>query len=150
MEPFVEAACEVLEQVSGGPAVPGALSLLGTTFPSEAVNVGSQISGALDGDVVYGMSGQTAQKLAGLFTGVDAPGFGRAVGNGLAEFGGMMAGRTRRQLAQSGKECEVSSSAVFRGLNVEFFVKVPALSVPIDTAVGPVRVNVAVRNGKQN
>lgn len=146
----MKAACEVLEQVSGGPVVPGTLSLQGTTFPSEAVNVGSQISGALDGDVVYDMSGTTAQKLAGLLTGVKTHGFGRAVGNGLAELGEKMAGETRRQLSESGRRCDISGPSVFRGLNVEFFMKAPALSVLIDTNAGPVRVNVAVRNGKQD
>jgi chemotaxis protein CheX len=148
MDPFVEAARAVLEEVCGGRAKPGALGLLGTTFATASINIAARIDGTLVGEVVYSMSSRTAQKLAGLLVKAETHGFGRLTGTGLAELGCMLAKESARLLAEQGHDCRFSSPIVFRGLNVEFSVIAPALTVPIDSDAGQVEVKVAVRNGK--
>lgn len=150
MEPFIQAARAVLEDVSKGRAVTGPLSLLGTTFPTAATNIAARIDGELSGDVVYSMSGSTAQRLSELLTGAETHRFGRAMGSGLSQLGAMLALRTGQKLSDQGHRCEVGSPIVFQGLNVEFTVTEPALAVPIETDAGEVYVSVAVSNGKQS
>jgi chemotaxis protein CheX len=150
MEPFVRAACSVLDSVSNGSAKAGSLGLQGSTFPAASINVAARIDGSLRGDVVYSMSSQTAQRLAGLILGSEAHGFGRLTGNGLSRLGDMFADSTRNLLSESGLNCRISSATVFQGLNVEFSAAAPALSVPIHTDAGDVEVNVAVRDGEQS
>jgi CheY-specific phosphatase CheX len=147
MKPFVQAACAVLEQVSGA-ARPGPLGLLGTTFPAASINVATRVGGSLRGDVVYSMSSRTAQKLAGLLIGAEAHGFGRLTGSGLARLGDMLAHETNRSLADLGLDCHVGSPTVFQGMNVEFSAAAPALAVSIETSAGQVDVNVAVKDGQ--
>lgn len=150
VESFVQAACAVLEQLSGCGVTPGALDLRGTVFPSASVNIVSVVNGALSGGVVYSMTCLTAQKLAGMVVGSGVHGFGKATGNGLSAIGQMLADRTRESLAGSGFDCEINGPVVFQGMNVEFSVSAPALAVSIDTGMGQVDVNVAVRNGQSN
>jgi len=150
MEPFVQAVRSVLEQVSGGRAQAGPLSLLGTTFPTACTNIAVRVNGSLEGDVVYSMSSLTAQKLAGLLVGAETYGFGRLTGSGLIQLGNMLVQQTGRFLIERGIKCDVSSPTVFQGLNVEFSVTAPALAVSVDTEAGQVDINVAVRNGKQS
>ena len=149
MQPFVEAACAVLERISAGPARAGALSLLEATFASASVNVAAQVSGSLRGEVVYNMSSPTAKKLVGLIAGDEARGFGWLLGIGMARFGAMLGEETVRLLAEGGHQCQISGPLVFRAMNVEFALNAPGLSVPIETDAGQVHVNVAVCNGKQ-
>ncbi len=147
MEPFVQAACSVLERVSGGRAAPGPLGLMGATYPTACVNIAARVSGRLQGDVVYSMSSQTAQKLAELLTGMEAHGFGRLTGTGLVRLGDMIALETGNLLGTSGISCEIGRPTVFRGLNVEFSSASPALAVRVDTDAGQVDINLAVNNG---
>jgi len=145
IEPFVKAARSVLEQVSGDSVEAGILTLLGTTFPTASTNIAARIDGSLKGDVVYSMSGETAEKLAASITGTAARGFGRLTGCGLGRLGAMLAEQTSRTLDELGMNCEISSPIVFQGMNVEFAVPEPALSVPINTQAGEMYVSLAVR-----
>ena len=150
VEPFIEAACSVLGRISGGSAEAGPLNLLGTTFPTACTNIVIRISGTLQGEVVYSMTSQTAHKLTGKLVGAEVHGFGRLAGAGLIELGEKLVRHTGRLLAKRGMSCEISGPTVFQGLNVEFSVLSPALTMQISTAAGPVNVSVAVRNGKQS
>lgn len=146
VEPFVQAACSVFEQVTGGRAKPGPLGLLGATFPAACVNIATRVNGTLRGDVVYSMSSSTAQALAGRLVNAEIHGFGRLAGTGLAQLGNMLAEKSSWLLSEQGLGCLISSPTVFQGLNVEFSAIAPALSVPIDTDAGRIDVNVAVKN----
>jgi chemotaxis protein CheX len=148
VEPFVEAARSVLERVANGPAQAGSLGLAGTTFSAASVNIAARISGILSGDVMYSMSNATAQKLAGAVTGSEARAFGRSMGQGLGQLGVMLARETTKILTERGLRCEISSPLVFQGLNVEFTVEEPALSVALATEAGQLSVNVAVSDDR--
>lgn len=150
MEPFIKAACSVLEDVSKSTARPGMLSLRGTTFTTAAANIAARIDGSLRGDVVYSMSSATAKKLAEIITGTQANSYGKVVGSGLGSLGELLAGRTGLELKEQGHKCTVASPVVFQGLNVEFMVSEPALAVPIETEAGEIYVSVAVSNDKQS
>lgn len=147
IEPFIEAARSVLEDALGEKVTTGAISLSGTVFKSASVNLATRVDGTLNGEAVFSMSSQTAQRLSGLMTGTEARSFGKLMGNGLSELGRKLA-RTSADLLQSrGHNCQVSSPIVFQGLNVEFTAAEPALSIPIETEAGLVEVSVAVANG---
>ena len=149
MEPFVEAACSVLERTAGGRADRGPLGLLGTTFPAACVNVVVRISGDLRGEVVYSMSSQTARKLAESILGSEVRGFGRTAGEGLAMLGEMLVRETRETLDREGLSCEMGYPTVFQGLNVEFSMADPALTLSVETGNGQVDISLAVRDGRQ-
>jgi chemotaxis protein CheX len=150
MESFVQAACSVLGRISGTTVRAGLPDLLGATFQTASVNIATRISGSLNGDIVYSMSGATGQNLASIITGGRVRGFGRLAGSGLARLGNMLAEETGKLLNEVGFDCDVSGPTVFHGMNVEFASVSPALAVTIDTELGQVDVNVAVRNGQQN
>lgn len=150
MEPFIQAACLVLKRISGGRADTGPLGLMGTTFPTACVNIAARVSGNLQGDVVYSMSSQTAEKLAELLTGAEAHGFSRLTGSGLVQLGSMIAQETGCLLGRNGIDCEISRPTVFRGLNIEFSAVAPALGISVDTEAGQVDINLAVRHSEQS
>jgi chemotaxis protein CheX len=148
LDPFVQGADLVLKEFSVGGVKTGGLGLLGTTFPTASINITTRVDGSLRGDVVYSMSSVTARKLAGLITGMETHTFGRRMGEGLSQFGNILAEQTGKLLEERGLECEFSSPTIFQGLNVEFSATAPALAVPIDTDVGRVEVSVAVDYGE--
>ncbi len=150
MEPFIEGACSVLKRISGGRVETGALGLMGTTFPTACVNIAARVSGNLQGDIVYSMSSQTADKLAEMLTGARDHGFSRLTGSGLVKLGSMLAQETGCLLGRNGMHCEISRPTVFRGLNIEFSAVAPALAVSVDTDAGQVDINLAVRNDEQS
>jgi len=146
MEPFVEAACRVLEQVLGGRAVPGPLGLLGTTFSVAGTNIVLQVNGSLSGDVVYSLSSRTAAELARNLNGTADRAFGPLAAAGIGKLGEMLARAADRALSEGGWNCSIGAPIVFRGPGVEFWAGDPALSVAIDTGAGQFHVNVAVRS----
>lgn len=148
VEPFVEAARSVLERIANGPAQAGSLGLAGTTFSAASINIAARVSGILSGDVMYSMSSTTAQKLVEAVTGSEARAFGKVMGQGLGRLGDMLAKETTRKLTEQGLRCQISGPLVFQGLNVEFTVAEPALSVALATEAGQLNVNVAVSDDK--
>lgn len=150
MEPFIKAACSVLEEVSSSEARSGNLSLRGTTFTTATTNIAARIDGSLTGDVIYSMSAATARRLVETIMGMEVSSFGKVMGTGLGSLGTMLAGRTDQVLIEHGHKCQIGSPMVFQGLNVEFAVLEPALAVPIQTDAGEVYVSVAVSNDQQS
>jgi len=148
MEPFVQAARSVIEGLVGCSARPGAIGLAGSTFTSGTTNLAAIVSGELSGDVMYSMSGETAERLASAISGTQVRAFGRSMGHGLSQLGVLLAEQTRRTLDEHGYVCEVGRPIVFQAMNVEFSVAEPALSVPVETEIGQLNVSVAVRNGQ--
>lgn len=150
IEPFIESACTVLAGLSDTPVSPQPLSLLGTPFSTASINIASRVDGPLAGEVVYSMSGRTARDLASRVTGGDCRSLGDVTGSGLSRLGAMLAEDVCRLLAERGYACSVSNPMILQGLNVEFSTSAPALSVPLETDVGEVSVNVAVRDDTQD
>lgn len=150
IEPFVEAASNVLGRIHGcdpGKGVPG---LSGTTFSTGCINITALVDGSLQGSVVYSMSTKTARKMAGLISGIEPNVFGRHMGGVLAELGNQLVERSRELLVEKGFACRIGRPTVFQGMNVEFSSMTPALIVPIETSIGQVDVSVAVDYDQQS
>ncbi|MDH7481908.1 MAG: chemotaxis protein CheX [Armatimonadota bacterium] len=148
VNPFVEAACSVLEHVSGTLVKPGDLCLLGNPFGAASINIATRVEGTLCGIVVHSMAGLTARQLVSRITGKQCQGVGRVMGAGLTQLGMMFVEVASRTLAKYGYRCGLSSPTIFHGLNVEFMSESPALSIPLETGAGEVNVSVAVRGNE--
>jgi len=150
VEPFVDAASDVLHQILGCNPTKGAPGLTGAIFPTACINIAARVDGSLQGNVVCSMSTKTACKLTESILGVQAHVFGRQMGSALVKLGNDLIEYSSRLLAERGLDCRVSSPTVFQGMNVEFSSLTPALVVPIDTNVGRVEISVAVDDDQQS
>ena len=69
VNPFVTASFSVLEMVLGAPPVKGTLTMQPTIFTSQQCNVVCGVTGHVQGQVIYGMSLATADKIASAMLG---------------------------------------------------------------------------------
>ena len=148
IHPFVESAREVLSQVVGGPVAAGRLRLQPTPAPCRGVAAVVGLAGQVEGRVILDMDRETALRLAARMNGEPMPAFTALAQDTLAELASMMAGRAVTTLHDRGFRLEPAPPLLMVGDNMIVTSPGPALEalvIPLDTGLGEVMVNVAVR-----
>lgn len=144
IEPFVQAAFEVIEKLIGEVPARGALALRDKSFTTQQVTIVVGVTGPVEGQALYGMSIVTASKIASRMVGYQLPSLDEMGTSAIGELGNMITAHAAARLAQAGNVCDITPPSVLRGVNVEISTYVPALVVPILTEAGKVEVNVSL------
>lgn len=144
IEPFVHAAYEVIEKLTGEQPTRGALSLREKTFTSQQVTIVVGVTGPVEGQALYGMSIVTATKMASSMIGQQLPALDAMATSAIAELGNMITAHATARLASTGMECDITPPSVLRGINVEVSTFIPALVVPVTTGFGKIEINVSL------
>lgn len=145
VNPFVLAGMRAIESVMGAAPEAGQPAVRSATSTTQQVSIVIGVSGAVEGQAVYGMSLVTATKLAAAISGVTTVTFDEGVSNAITELGTMIADRATTLLSEAGYETRADPPALVRGVNVEVPTSAPALVVPLYTDFGKIEVNVALR-----
>jgi chemotaxis protein CheX len=147
VNPFVEAAMEVLGRAAAMEVRRGHLSWKPRAEPSYAVSIIVGVFGLITGQVVYSLHGTIAARL------VDALLPGRSPEEKkvlfldcLGEVGNMITGRAAALLeARSGRPVSITTPAVAAGSGLAVHLAPrPALVLGLVTAHGPIEVSIAV------
>ena len=133
INPFVEAAYNVLNEVLDGGVKRGELYLKSTSMPVMGVAALVGLAGDVEGRVLFDMSVDTALGISGKMNGEEFSVFDELPKATITEF-------------ELGFRFDLTPPALFTGEKMEVSDhEVEALIVPMDTSCGKIEINVAVR-----
>jgi chemotaxis protein CheX len=148
--PFVQASMSVMQQVIRQTPERGQLSARPQVFTSQQLSIVCGISGDIEGQVIYGMSLTSADKIAGTMIGSPVVSFDQLAASAIAELGNMISGTAVALLAAQGYACEITPPTIVKGTNVKIStLDIPALVIPMKIAgIGDFEVNVSLKEGR--
>ncbi|CCW36356.1 predicted inhibitor of MCP methylation, CheC [Chthonomonas calidirosea] len=146
INPFISAAFQVLEMVLGSKPAKGTLSMRPSIFTSQQCNIITGVTGKVEGQVIYGMSLITADKIASHMLGQPVRTFDQLAASAIAELGNMVTGNAATLLAEAGFPCNITPPTIVRGTNVKMTtLDIPALVVPLCTDFGEIEITVSLQ-----
>jgi chemotaxis protein CheX len=151
LNPFVEAAVEVLQAETKIQMKRGALLLEKGPYKSDDITVVIGLVGHVEGTVFYSMSVATAKSLASRMLGEPVETFDSLAQSGIAELGNVVTGRASIKLAEAGYESTISPPTVLEGFGtIISTLEFPRLVVPLDGDAGKIVIHLALRENSRN
>jgi chemotaxis protein CheX len=148
LNPFVEAAFEVLKAETNISLERGDLILEKTPYITEDVTVVIALVGRVEGTVFYSMSQSTAISLASRIMGESLDSLDALAQSGIAELGNVITGRASVKLSQAGYESTISPPTLLLGKGATIStVDFQRLVVPLRGECGVVDIHLALRDG---
>ncbi|MCW3060606.1 MAG: chemotaxis protein CheX [Capsulimonas sp.] len=149
INPFVEASFSVMEMVLGNRPIKGNLAMQPATFTSQQCNVVCGVTGQVQGQVIYGMSLQVADKIATTMLGQPIKVFDQLAASAIAELGNMISGNAMSKLSDAGFICDITPPTIIRGTNVKIStLSIPAIVIPITLEQGELSITVGLQGRK--
>lgn len=146
MNPFVEAAAEVLEKEVGAKVERGTLSLQKSAMTSDEITVLLSLVGQVQGVVLYGLSIHTALQLVSKMMGQEFTEFDNLAQSGVAELGNVITGRATVKLSKEGFSSEISPPTLVQGEGIQIStLDFPRVVVQLKTEMGDITVHLALR-----
>ncbi len=150
LNPFVDAAHDILSLETHQAVQRGELRLEAGAYQTDDVTVIISLVGAVDGTVFYSMSKEVAVGLASVLMGEKFEAFDRLAQSGIAELGNVITGQASMKLAAAGFESNISTPSLILGKGASIStLEFPRLIVPLVTAIGPMTIHLALREGLQ-
>jgi chemotaxis protein CheX len=146
MNPFVEAAAEVLEKEVNAKVERGALSLQKSSLTSDQITVLLSLVGQVQGVVLYGLSKSTALNLVSRMMGQEFAEFDNLAQSGIAELGNVITGAATVKLSKEGFDAEISPPTLVQGEGIQIStLDFPRVVVQLKTELGDITVHLALR-----
>jgi chemotaxis protein CheX len=150
LNPFVDAACEILRLEMQETVERGNLLLDNGFYVTDDVTVILALIGAVDGTVFYSMSNDMAIRFASTLVGKSFDVMDKLVQSGIAELGNVITGRASMKLAEAGYEANISPPSLIMGKGATIStLDYPRLVVPLITSLGSITIHLALREGLQ-
>lgn len=149
LNPFVEAANEVLGAEVGVRLTRGALTLQKSALTSDEVTVLISMVGQVQGVVLYGLSVATGLALVSRMLAQEFAEFDGLAQSGVAELGNVITGRASIKLANAGIAAEISPPTVVQGRGVTIStLDFSRIVVPLASELGQLTVHLALRESQ--
>ncbi|MDR2110282.1 MAG: chemotaxis protein CheX [Spirochaetaceae bacterium] len=148
INPFVEAAFNVLKEVLDSDVKRGELYLKSTTMSIMGVAALVGLAGDVEGRVLFDMTKETALAVAGAMNGETFTVLDEMAKATIQELANMITAQAVTKLHDLGFKFDLTPPALFTGDNMEVSntLKVEALIVPMELGTnGKIEVNVAIR-----
>ncbi len=146
IQPFVEALVRVLEQSTGGPVKRNPVSVRSSPVTTMGVASIIGITGLCEGRVILDMSRQTACRLASAMGGEPAVSYDAMVSSTINELNNMVCGRAVSDLANRGLAMDINPPTLFTGTDMDITNSgMEIVAIPVETAAGPVMLNLSLR-----
>jgi chemotaxis protein CheX len=146
MNPFVEAASEVLEAECGVSVARGNIILQKSAMTTDEVTVLLSLIGQVQGVVLYGLSKKTGLGLVSRVLGQEFTDFDSLAQSGVAELGNVITGRATIKMSQVGYAVDISPPTLIQGQGVTIStLDFARVIVPLTTDVGQIVVHLALR-----
>jgi len=147
INPFVEAAYNILTEVLGGEVNRGELYLKSTSMPVMGVAALVGLAGDVEGRVIFDMNMATAMNIASKMNNEELASFDDLAKATITELANLITAQAVTKLHDLGFRFDLTPPALFTGENMEISDHdVEALIVPMDTDQGKLEVNVAIRD----
>ena len=146
VNPFIEAACEVLESELGGEAQRGEVRLQKSAITTDEVTALVGVTGTVIGLVLYSMSLATAVALASRMMGQEFQELDALAQSGIGELGNVITGRAGVLLSEAGYPSNITPPALIvgRGTMVTT-LDLNRLVFTLQTEVGDLEVQLVLR-----
>jgi chemotaxis protein CheX len=149
INPFVTASFSVLESVLGNKPLKGELTMQPSIFTSRQCNVVCGVTGQVQGQVIYGMSLSTADRIASTMLGQPIKVFDQLAASAIGELGNMISGHAMQHLSEAGWICDITPPTIIRGQSVKIStIMIPAIVIPVTTAQGELSITVGLQGRK--
>ena len=146
INPFVESSVSVIKEVLGIEVKRGQISLKSKAIPVMDVAVIVGLVGQVEGRVLFDMSRATVFQIVSKMNEETITEFNELAKATITELGNMITGRAVTKLSEMGYRFDVTPPAIFSGQNMEISdIDIESLVVPIETALGKIEINVALR-----
>ncbi len=146
INPFVSATFRVIESVLSIAPTKGELAVRPNVFTTQQCNVLMGVTGTVQGQVIYGMSLITADKIASMMLGQPVRTFDQLAASAIGELGNMITGNASALLADQGYRCDITPPSIVRGTNVKVTtLAIPSLVVPICLPIGEIELTVCLQ-----
>ena len=147
--PFIVAAFSVLESVVGETPEKGTPQILDLPPEHHDMNISIGVTGDVQGNIVFGMSTQTAINIASTMIGSPIAELDAFSASALGELVNMIAGNGLMHLSSRGLVCDVTPPTVIRGTRVEICtISVEAMAIPILLEIGEITMTVGLVQAK--
>ncbi len=149
LNPFLEAAYEVLLAEADVRTVRGQIGLNKDPYITEDVTVMLSLVGAVEGTVFYALGNPLGLALIGNMLGEKLETVTSLAQSGLAELGNVITGRASVKLAQAGFESQISPPTLLLGRGSTLStLDMPRLVVGLNSDFGTLTVHLAIREGR--
>lgn len=146
INPFLQAASEVLESELGGQVKRGSIGLQRSAYTSDEVTAVVAVTGDVAGMVLFAMTDATARGIVAKIMGQAFDHFDALAQSGIAELGNVITGRAAILLAEAGFPSELAPPMLLVGRNTLIStLDVQRLVIPIETEMGNVEIQVALK-----
>jgi len=149
LNPFIEAAFEVLKAEAGINAERGSLGLEQSEYKTDDITVILALVGAVEGTVYFGMSDETAILLVSKMIGENITTFNSLAQSGIAELGNVITGRASVKLSVAGYEATISPPTLLLGKGATIStLDFARIVVPVIFDGATMNIHLALREGK--
>ena len=146
INPFVQAASEVLEAELGSAPQRGSIGLQRSAYTSDDVTAVVAVTGDVAGMVMFAMTEEVARAIVSKIMGQDFPTFDALAQSGIAEIGNVITGRAAVLLAEAGFPSELAPPMLIVGRDTMIStLDVQRLVIPMETELGNIEVQVALK-----
>ncbi len=146
VNPFLEAASEVLDSELGGEALRGTLRLQKTAVTTDEVTAVVGVTGTLQGLVLYSMSQATALRIVSRVMGQEFEEFDAIAQSGIGELGNVITGRAGVLLSEAGYPSNITPPALVLGEGTMITtLDLVRLVMPLETDLGHLEIQVVLK-----
>lgn len=146
VNPFIQAAREVLESELGGEAQRGNLRLQKSAFTTDEVTAVVGVTGTVSGVVLYSMSEATAIGIVSRVMGQPFSALDELAQSGIGELGNVITGRAGVLLSVAGYPSNITPPALVIGKGTMVTtLDLNRLVFPLETEVGGLEVQVVLK-----
>jgi chemotaxis protein CheX len=146
VNPFIQAASEVLESELGGVVTRGKLRLEKAACTTDEVTALVGVAGHLNGIVLYSMSQTTALGIVSRMMGQEFDEFDALAQSGIGELGNVITGRAGVLLSEAGFASNITPPALVVGQGTMITtLDLNRLVFPLETEVGGLEIQVVLQ-----
>jgi chemotaxis protein CheX len=146
INPFVQAATEVLESELGTPPTRGTIGLQRSAYTSDDVTAVVAVTGEVAGMVLFAMADSTARAIVAQMLGQEFPELDALAQSGIAEIGNVITGRAAVLLAEAGFPSDLAPPMLLIGHGTMIStLDVQRLVIPLETDFGKIEIQVALK-----
>jgi chemotaxis protein CheX len=146
INPFLQAATEVLESELGSKPSRGSVGLQRSAYTSDDVTAVVAVTGDVAGMVMFAMTEDTARAMVSRMMGQDFPEFDALAQSGIAEIGNVVTGRAAVLLAEAGFPSDLAPPMLLVGRGTMIStLDVQRLVIPLETDLGKIEIQVALK-----
>lgn len=146
LNPFIQAAVEVLKAEVGVEVARGDVSLQKSSLTSDDITVLLNLLGDVYGVVMYGMDMSTGLNLVSSIMGQRFDELNSLAQSGVAELGNVISGRATIRFSEAGYTSNISTPTVLIGSGIQIStLDFPRIVVPLVTEFGTFTAHLALK-----